>query len=310
MVYFGIDSSNYRSSAAAIKSDNTFISSRKLLEVEKGKCGLRQSDAVFLHTKQLPLIVNEVLEGVRDKKIAAISVSSKPRNIDGSYMPCFLSGVSIAKTLATALNVPLFEFSHQEGHIAAALLSANRLDLLDKRFIAFHLSGGTTEALLVSPDGLGGFNCEIIGKTLDISVGQVIDRVGVMLGLSFPSGVELEKLALNGTSIKPIKLCLKGNDLALSGVQNICERLFKEGNSSEDIAATALQYVTQSVLQMALKFSKEYSDLEFVFSGGVVANEYFKAEIFKFLPANFASVELSGDNAVGIALLGKLKMEK
>ena len=310
MIYFGIDSSNYRSSAAAFFDDNSYISCRKLLFVENGKCGLRQSDAVFLHTRQLPLVVSNVLEQIDTAKLKCVSVSSKPRNVEGSYMPCFLSGLALAKTLSSALSVPLLEFSHQDGHIASALLSANRLDLLNKQFIAFHLSGGTTEALLVTPDNVGGFNCEIIAKTLDISVGQVIDRVGVMLGLSFPSGPELEKLAINGLPLKNIRPSIKGTDCALSGAQNICEKLLKNGEEIENIAATAIEYVTKTIIKMVLEIRKKYGDLPLVFSGGVVANEYFKLNISEQFDADFASTELSGDNAVGVAFLGKLKMEK
>ncbi len=310
MIYFGIDSSNYRSSAAAVFSDNSYISDRKLLNVSKGMCGLRQSDAVFLHTKQLPDIVSNVLNSVDRGKIACVSVSSTPRNVEGSYMPCFLCGKALAKTISSALSIPLFEFSHQEGHISAALFSANRLDLLNEKFIAFHLSGGTTEALLVSRNDAGRFNCEIVGKTLDISVGQVIDRVGVMLGASFPSGPELEKLAQNGKAASNIHPSIKGCDCALSGVQNICENLFKKGEDKENIAATALEYVTKTVIKMTDNILNKYGDLPLVFSGGVVANEYFKNEVSKNFMANFASPELSGDNAVGTALLGKLMMEK
>ena len=310
MVYFGVDSSNYRSSAAAVFSDNSYISERKLLDVSKGMCGLRQSDAVFLHTKQLPDIVSKVLKSIDKGEIACVSVSVTPRNVEGSYMPCFLCGSALAKTLSSALTVPIFEFSHQEGHIASALLSANRLDLLNEKFIAFHLSGGTTEALLVSRNSDGRFNCDIIGKTLDISVGQVIDRVGVMLGTSFPSGPELEKLAKDGKPALNIRPSIKGCDCALSGVQNICENIFKKGEDKANIAATALDYVTQTVIKMTRNILNSYGDLPLVFSGGVVANEYFKNEISKNFEANFASPELSGDNAVGTALLGKIMMEK
>lgn len=309
MATFGIDSSNYRSSAAYLKDNLEYISNRKFLPVANGERGLRQSDAVFAHTKQLPLIVKELLSLVDVKSIEAIGVSEKPRRLEESYMPCFLTGLGLAEVLSAALNVPIYKFSHQEGHIAAALLSANRLDLYNKTFIAFHVSGGTTEALLVSPSETG-FKAEIIAKTLDLHLGQVIDRVGVKLGLDFPCGEELEKLALYGKSPKMPKPCIKGFDCALSGVENIADKMISSGESKEDIAAFTIQFAAKTLCEMTLKIKEKFAELPIVYSGGVMANNYIKSELKKITNANFASIELSGDNAVGIALLAKLCLEK
>ena len=104
-------------------------------------------------------------------------------------------GISVARSLANAMDIPLYSFSHQDGHIAAALYSANQLNLINKDFLAFHISGGTSQALLVKPSE-NYFTTEKISDSLDLKAGQAIDRVGIMLGLSFPCGPELEKLAL------------------------------------------------------------------------------------------------------------------
>ncbi len=309
MISLGIDSSNYRSSAAALYEDFKFLSQRKLLEVPLGDRGLRQSDAVFAHTRQLPLIVNSVLKSVDVSKIDSIGVSDKPRPISDSYMPCFLSGLALAEVLSSALGVPLFKFSHQEGHIAAALLSSGRMDLFKKRFIAFHVSGGTTEALLVTPSE-NGFNLKIVAETLDINIGQVIDRVGVMMGLEFPCGQELEKLAIGGKVICPVKTCIKGSNCALSGAENKCKSLLEQGNSKQDVSAYILDFVAKTLCDMTIQLKKTYGDLPFVYSGGVMANKYIKDKIKSVVDADFATAELSGDNAVGIALLAKLKMEE
>lgn len=309
MATFGIDSSNYRSSAAFLSDDFKYISNRLLLPVSKGERGLRQSDAVFAHTKQLPTIVKEVIESIDIKTVKAIGVSDRPRRLEESYMPCFLTGVGLAEVLGAALDVPVFKFSHQEGHIAAALFSANRLDLIDKEFIAFHVSGGTTEALLVSPADIG-FKAEIIAKTLDLHLGQVIDRIGVKLGLDFPCGEELEKLALKGKSSKKVKPCLKGLDCALSGAENIAEKMIQSGESKEDIAYFAIEFAAKTLCEMTLKIKEKFPTLPIIYSGGVMANNFIKSELKKIINADFASIELSGDNAVGIALLAKLCLEK
>lgn len=309
MLSFGIDSSNYRSSAAIINEDLKYTSNRKLLQVAQGERGLRQSDAVFLHTKQLPSIIKEVLENVNTSEISSIGVSDRPRRLEESYMPCFLTGLGYAEILSSALKVPLFKFSHQEGHIAAALLSSGRLDLLNREFIAFHVSGGTTEALLVSPADIG-FKVEIIARTLDLHLGQVIDRVGVKLGLAFPCGEELEKLALSGKVTRKISPCIKGMDCALSGVENICDSLLKNGESAENVAAFANYYAAETLCEITLKIKEKYNNLPFVYSGGVMANNIIKNKLLEIADADFASIELSGDNAVGIAFLAKLSLEK
>jgi N6-L-threonylcarbamoyladenine synthase len=309
MATIGIDSSNYRSSAAYINDVFEYVSNRKLLPVPSGERGLRQSDAVFAHTKQLPTIVKELIEGIDIKTVKAIGVSDRPRRLQESYMPCFLTGVGLAEVLGAALNLPIFKFSHQEGHIAAALLSANRLDLLNKPFIAFHVSGGTTEALLVSPAEVG-FKVEIIAKTLDLHLGQVIDRVGVKLGIDFPCGEELEILALKGKSPKNPKPCIKRFDCALSGAENIAEKMIASGESRENIAAFTIDFAAKTLCEMTLKIKENFPEYSIVYSGGVMANNYIKSELRKITDADFASIELSGDNAVGIALLANLCLEK
>lgn len=308
MLSFGIDSSNYRSSAAVCFNDGYYISNRKLLPVPLGERGLRQSDAVFAHTKQLPDIIKQTLAEINTGDITCVGVSDRPRRLENSYMPCFLVGMGLAETLAAALRVPVYRFSHQEGHIASALLSSNCLQLIDKPFIAFHVSGGTTEALLVEKSELG-FKTKIIAKTLDLNIGQIIDRVGVMLGLSFPSGEELESLALKGVVTKKIKPTIKGFDCALSGIENQCANMIKDGENKENIAAFTLNYVAEVLAVMSAKLREEYGNLPFVYSGGVMADSIIKNRLASDA-SYFASPELSGDNAVGIALLARLALEK
>ena len=148
-LYLGIDTSNYTTSVAVFDDETgEIIQQKKLLPVREGQLGLRQSDAVFHHTAQLHTLFERLAASADTKKIVAVGASARPRPVDGSYMPCFTVGENTAKILAAALQVPFFAFSHQEGHIAAALYGAGRPDLLNKTFIAFHVSGGTTEAVL------------------------------------------------------------------------------------------------------------------------------------------------------------------
>lgn len=208
-LFLGIDTSNYTTSTALYDSKTgEMVQQKKLLPVKEGQLGLRQSDAVFHHTAQLHTLIEELLKDVDTSKIAAIAASSRPRPVDGSYMPCFTVGENTAKILSSAMKIPLYTFSHQEGHISAALFGSQRTDLFDKQFIAFHVSGGTTEAVFAKGFGTG-FSVELAAHTLDLNAGQAIDRTGLMLGLKFPCGPQLEQLALKNTEKIKVKPTLK-----------------------------------------------------------------------------------------------------
>ena len=181
MIALGFDTSNYTTSIAA-HDGAAPINCSQLLDVQPGQLGLRQSDALFAHIKRLPALADRLFAHLDTGDIAAIGVSTRPRAVEGSYMPCFLAGSSQAAVLARALGVPLYEFSHQQGHIAAALWSAGRMDLLYQRHLAWHLSGGTTELLLVENQA-GALTAQKLGGTTDISAGQLIDRTGKLLSL-------------------------------------------------------------------------------------------------------------------------------
>ncbi len=298
----GIDTSNYTTSAATVDLDNnTYFNSRRILEVKDGAVGLRQSDALFLHIKNLPDIVKNATANV--EKIDAVGVSSRPRSVEGSYMPCFLGGVAVAEGIASALKVPLYKFSHQSGHIAAALFSSGRMDLLGKKFISFHVSGGTTEALLVEYDKEDFFKAEIIAKSLDLKMGQAVDRVGNMLGLNFPAGKELDKLSQSGSlPIKP-KVSIKGLDCSISGLQNKAEELIKKGVDSPSVALFTLTYLSHTLEKMTENILEQYGSLPLVFAGGVMSNTLIRKRITEKFGADFASTELSSDNAVGTAVM-------
>ena len=194
----GFDTSNYTTSAAVF-GGGTAENRGRLLTVPEGALGLRQSDALFQHVKRLHLMVEQLRDEGAVGQIAAVGASTRPREVEGSYMPCFLAGASQGRGLAAVLGVPFFSWSHQEGHLAAAAWSAGRMELLDRPFLAWHLSGGTTELLWVWPEGTG-LRTEIIGGSSDLSAGQLIDRTGVLLELPFPAGKALDELSRQGSA--------------------------------------------------------------------------------------------------------------
>lgn len=308
-VWLGIDTSNYTTSVSAVASDGTFFNIKKPLCVKPHERGVRQSDAVFMHVKNIPDAVSEVISRLNDTYnndyiVKAIGVSTRPRPVDGSYMPCFLSGVSVAKSLSSAMNVPLYEFSHQEGHIRAALFGAD-VEIPDS-FYSFHLSGGTCE-LLETEKTDDGFTSNIISKTLDITLGQLVDRVGVMIGLAFPAGPQLEELALKGEYRGKISFA-KISDINLSGFENKAIKMYDENTPSEEIASFVYKVIASAVSHMLEQRSD--SSLPIIFSGGVSGSSILKSSILKKYNAFFAPPSLSSDNAVGIALLTKEKYEK
>ena len=309
MCVIGFDTSNYTTSVAAVLQDGRYINLKRILEVKKDCVGVRQSDAVFMHVKNLPVLVEEInkelltiLDG--GYNVVAVGVSTRPRSVENSYMPCFLSGVSVASSISSILRVPCYEFSHQDGHIRAALFSAGS-DVL-KEFYSFHLSGGTCE-LLKTKASNNGFYSQIVSTSADITLGQLVDRVGVMMGLQFPAGAHLEQLAL--ASHKEYKIKVSGREAVnISGFENQARKMLEEGSSKESVAYYIYSVIT-AVIERMLKCRDDVS-LPVLFAGGVSGSKIVKESVKDFCTPLFSEPELSSDNAVGIALLTKEKFEK
>ena len=306
MSVIGFDTSNYTTSIAFFDGVGGENCSR-LLPVKAGELGLRQSDAVFHHTKSLPELSGRLFSNLDGKKVRAVCVSTRPRAVEGSYMPCFMVGFSHAQLLAQALNVPLFTCSHQQGHVAASLWSAGRLDLMEKTHLAWHLSGGTTELLLVEPDGPN-VKCTRIGGTTDISAGQLIDRTGQLLSQPFPAGKHIDLLSRNATDRALFKVKCLGTEFSLSGVQNKVNAYYEASGSDVETAAYALRCVCHAVYAATVNALKAYPGLPVVFSGGVASNSMLRDKM-KTLDAIFAQPQYSTDNAMGVAVLAHRFLE-
>lgn len=306
MITLGIDTSNYTTSCALYDSEKrTVLQKKRLLPVKAGEKGIRQSDAVFHHTVQLQQLMQELFAVPTD--ISAVGVSDKPRDVQGSYMPCFLTGLNAAKCIGAVTDKPVYTFSHQAGHMAAALYSANALELMNKEFIAFHVSGGTTEMLLASPNAEKGFNVRIIGGTGDLNAGQAIDRAGVMMGLSFPCGKELEALALTCSESFNPKISIKDGACSFSGLENQCRQKLTQGVSKSEIARYCFDYIGKTLEKLTEYAFSQYGEMPVVFAGGVSSNSIIKARITSKFNAEFASPEFSCDNAAGTALLAAFR---
>lgn len=305
--FLGIDTSNYTTSAAVCDGDGNILSNvKKLLPVCNGEKGLRQSDALFHHTVQLPEVIKEAVSVIGDGKISAVGASCRPRDAEGSYMPCFLAGKSAGVAASVGAGCDFFELSHQCGHIMAALYSAEKTDLREKTFAAFHVSGGTTDILLVNPHENTVFKVDRLGGSLDLNAGQVIDRAGVMMGLHFPCGKELEKLALsyNGNTDK-VSVSVKGLDCNLSGAENKVREMYEKTADRSRCAAYVISFVNETLRKLTENLREEYPDIPIVYAGGVMSCSIIKNSLKCF--GSFAAPEFSSDNAAGVALMTRLK---
>ena len=300
MNVLGFDTSNYTTSIAFFDGHRGINHSR-LLPVREGTLGLRQSDAVFHHTNSLPELSGRLFSDIAGVRIDAIGVSTRPRAVEGSYMPCFMVGYSHAKLLAQALEVPLVECSHQQGHVAAALWSAGRTDLMDRPHLAWHLSGGTTELLYVEPEEKN-VKCTRIGGTTDISAGQLIDRAGVLMGLPFPAGKHMDTLSQSAVGIDVFRVKCRELEFSLSGVQNKVEAFWGACRDPAETAAYALRCTFGAVEQATANALQRYPDLPVVFSGGVASNSMLRRVMSPWEPV-FAEPQYSTDNALGVAIL-------
>ena len=309
-IFCGIDTSNYTTSAALCDEDGRVLLNKKmLLPVEEGARGLRQSDAVFRHVKQLPVLAQAIRETVAEaaspSDIAAIGVSATPRDAEGSYMPCFLSGISAAEIAGALLGVPVFRFSHQAGHIMAALHSAGADGWMTQTFAAFHVSGGTTEILRVQPDAAHVFGIEKIGGTRDINAGQSIDRAGVAMGLRFPAGAEMERLAASYCGKLPAaRISVSGTECNLSGLENKAMSLYEVTKDPAEVSAFVLDFVGRTLVAMRDGVRNLYGAIPILYAGGVMSCGRIK-EMLRDGASAFSEPQFSSDNAAGAALLAR-----
>ena len=306
-LFLGVDTSNYTTSVSCVSNEGIVFERRTMLSVPLGERGLRQSDAVFQHVRNLPPLVEAMLATVDRADIRAIAVSAKPTAAEESYMPVFLAGKLAAVSISSSLGIPYFETTHQAGHVRAAMLGQEEL-FTESPFLAMHLSGGTTDLLLVNRnDGLLG-DITRIGGCDDLHAGQFVDRVGVRLGLGFPSGVALESLA-RSTSDHSIKLPARVRALncSFSGQESQCQRLIDGGAMREAVALAVYDCMARTFAKLLTNTFAETGVKKTLLSGGVSGSLLLRELLQGRLKTElrYAQSGLSSDNAVGTALLAR-----
>lgn len=296
-MFLGLDTSNYTTSAAVVCGEEILRDERIPLYVPEGRAGLRQSDALFQHWRNLPQLLSEPMR-TYGSSLQGICVSAVPRPAEASYMPVFGAGVSAARMLADALAIPLFEASHQEGHIKAA---ARGTDIdLSRPLLAAHLSGGTTEFLYID-----GESYEIAGGTRDISYGQLLDRTGLLLGMDFPAGRALDELAESGSESDSLKaigpVSVSGAWLNLSGIETQLKR-HADRESVQALACTLFARIAESLISALAHLKQERGTDQVLITGGVAASRTLRT-LCRGQGYAFGAPSLCSDNAVGVALL-------
>ncbi len=298
-VIIGIDTSCYTTSLAMIDAGGGLLLDRRIiLRVKPREKGLRQSDAVFQHLQNLPSLAELPLA---NRSYRAVAASTRPRPVDGSYLPVFRAGASFGEALSKLLGIPFLATSHQEGHIRAGLADGIRLE----RFLAWHLSGGTTELLLVEA-AEPGFKIKRIGGTSDLQVGQFVDRIGVTLGTPFPAGPGLEKMALLSEDPGVLPVVVKDLELSFSGPEAAAARLAASGSiGRNDLARQVFNCITQGLLKVTRKAVAEIGAIPVLLVGGVASNEIIRAGLLQSgladgIEFHFGPKQLSGDNAAGV----------
>lgn len=308
MLALGLDTSCYTTSAALCSDNGLPRQERLVLPVPAGERGLRQSEAVFAHVRQLPKVLLPLLTENKES-IGCVCASDRPRDGESSYMPVFQAGLSQGQALAAALNVPFFTTTHQRGHITAAKYGAG---LASDRFIALHLSGGTTDTLLMDGDRL-----TPIGTSCDLHAGQLVDRIGVKLGLPFPAGPYLEELALQGENKNRVPVSFEPDGLRchLSGAEAQLMRMIDAGEAKGNAAAEVYGVLCRTVLRLVQAAAEAADTKDVLIAGGVASSRLLRDMLNERnekrrtgLRLFFGRPEFSGDNAVGVALIGLEKL--
>lgn len=302
--FLGIDTSCYTTSAALLdENGNVIREDRRLLKVKLGMRGLPQSEMVYQHTRHLPQVLETII-GKDGNAIKAIGVSFAPRRRNDSYMPAFLVGKGFGEVISQILQCPCYQFSHQENHIMAALRNVPKY--WGKNGYMIHVSGGTTDCLSLSWSA-NHFVSDEVTSTVDISAGQLIDRIGVLLDLEFPCGPAMERLAKEAEGQIPLlQLPRDPNVISFAGAETALRRIWEtQCISSAQIAAAVFDYIRRTFRRM-LKNLAYKNNCYIIAVGGVMANLYLRQHFFQDaekvgLDVVFALPEYSSDNATGNA---------
>lgn len=272
MICLGIESSCDETSVAIVKNGREVLANvvSTQIPIHKKFGGVVPEIASRKHLTNIAFVVKEALDNAKldFKDIDYIGVTYGP-----GLIGALLVGVAYAKSLAYALNIPIVPTHHIEGHIAANYLT---YESLKPPFMALVVSGGHTHLINVKDYT----DFEIIGKTRDDAVGEAFDKVARVLGLPYPGGPEVSKLAREGEfTYKLPKTKFDNYDFSFSGIKTaVINIAHKEGENlkREDLACSFEETVTDELVDTCIKAMKDLNINKVVLAGGVSANLVFK----------------------------------
>lgn len=302
------DTSCYTSSVALMSAEGILLSDqRRVLDVPAKQRGLLQSEALFQHIHNVPVFLENLAKEYDFSKIKAVGCSVKPRPADDSYMPVFLGGEKIGRSVAAALGVPFIEGSHQEGHMMAGWHSLGMMENIPDQFLLCHFSGGTSDILLAEKRDVGYYDLTLKAFGNDLHAGQFVDRIGVLMGLQFPCGTELEKLAKGHKGDIPnVKIWVKDGEFSFSGQETAIRRMCESGVPHKTVARTVEHTIARTMRKVFEQLFETTGVRTVLLAGGVMCNQYIKEYLKKHLKNGdlyFADPRYASDNAVGVAAL-------
>ncbi|MDT2572502.1 tRNA (adenosine(37)-N6)-threonylcarbamoyltransferase complex transferase subunit TsaD [Enterococcus raffinosus] len=312
-----IESSCDETSVAVIENGERILSNIVASQIKSHKRfgGVVPEVASRHHVEQITLCIEEALEeaNVTSKELSAVAVTYGP-----GLVGALLIGLSAAKAFAWANELPLLPINHMAGHIYAARL----VKPLEFPLMALLVSGGHTELVYMVEDG----SFEIIGETRDDAAGEAYDKVGRVLGLSYPSGKEIDELAHQGeeTYDFPRAMIKEDNfDFSFSGLKsafiNLTHNAEQRGEqlNKMNLAASFQASVVDVLVTKTIKACKTYPVKQLIVAGGVAANRGLREKMTAMIEAELPEVNLivpplrlCGDNAAMIGAAAHVELQK
>lgn len=297
--------------AVAIVADGKEIISNVVasqIDVHKEFGGVIPEVASRIHVENISIVIEEALQlaHMQMEEMDAIAVTQGP-----GLVGCLHVGVQAAKTLAWAYHKPLVPVHHIAGHIYANRLITN----IKFPLLALVVSGGHTELVYMKKD----WDFEILGTTQDDAIGEAGDKVGRVLGLPYPGGVYVDRIAKEGKPIYPFSLPKTQNplDFSFSGLKSSVLQFIdrmkrtKQPFTTADLAASYQEAALDALLLRARRALRQYQPAQMVLAGGVAANSRLRSMVVNDLSAEFLSTDFvvpplycCTDNAAMIAVAG------
>ncbi len=295
------------------------------IDVHKEYGGVFPMLAKREHIKNLPILYEKVLKdsGIKESQISRVAVTKGP-----GLEPALWTGILFAQELGKNLNIPIIPINHMEGHIIGSLLSMSethndfrKLLPVEYPALAILISGGHTEIVEMKQFG----EYSVLGSTVDDAVGEAFDKVARMLGLPYPGGPEISKLAEiarknnieNKIRLPRPMLHSKNLNFSFSGLKTAVLYTLKEipeitDAQKQDISREFENAVADVIISKTKTAIEEYGPRTLIIGGGVIANKFIRASFEHLakehsIPIYMPAMGLSGDNALMIAIVGAIK---